>query len=406
MSTLTYTYKARDRGGRTTSGELSAESKAAVAAQLRLRGLMVIDLEEKSDAPSVEELFERLTPVRGRELAVMSRQLATMVSSGLNILRALHVLEEQTSSKPLKRAIIAVRMDVEAGLALSQAMAKHPRVFSEMFVSMVSAGESSGNLDVVLERVAAQLEKDDNLRRTVKSAMMYPALIGGFAVLMLIAMVMFVIPVFANMYSDLGGKLPALTQAMITASDLMRSYWYVVFLAPFVIVFAFRKWRRSDSGGKIWDTMKLRFPMKIGDMVRKIAVARFARTLGTLTASGVPILQALDITARASGNRVISDPMGEVAERVRQGEQLAGPLADVGVFPTMVTQMLAVGEETGNLDGMLQKVADFYDDEVAATVKSLTSILEPIMMLAVGAIVGLVVIAMYLPLFKIYDLVK
>ena len=188
--------------------------------------------------------------------------------------------------------------------------------------------------------------------------------------------------------------------------DLMRSYWYVVFLAPFVIVFAFRKWRRSDSGGLIWDTIKLRFPMKIGDMVRKIAVARFARTLGTLTASGVPILQALDITARASGNRVISDPMGDVAERVRQGEQLAGPLADVGVFPTMVTQMLAVGEETGNLDGMLQKVADFYDDEVAATVKSLTSILEPIMMLVVGAIVGLVVIAMYLPLFKIYDLVK
>ena len=258
-------------------------------------------------------------------------------------------------------------MDVEAGLALSQAMAKHPRVFNEMFVSMVSAGESSGNLDVVLERVANQLEKDDNLRRTVKSAMMYPALIGGFAVLMLIAMVMFVIPVFADMYSDLGGKLPALTQAMITASDLMRSYWYVVLLAPFVIVFSFRKWRRSDSGAKIWDTMKLRFPMKIGDMVRKIAVARFARTLGTLTASGVPILQALDITARASGNRVISDPMAGVAERVRQGEQLAAPLAAVGVFPTMVTQMLAVGEETGNLDGMLQKVADFYDDEVAAT---------------------------------------
>jgi type IV pilus assembly protein PilC len=176
--------------------------------------------------------------------------------------------------------------------------------------------------------------------------------------------------------------------------------------APFVIAFVFRKWRRSDSGARIWDSLKLRFPMKIGDMVRKIAVARFARTLGTLTASGVPILQALDITARASGNRVISDPMADVADRVRQGEQLAGPLASVGVFPTMVTQMLAVGEETGNLDGMLQKVADFYDDEVAATVKSLTSILEPIMMLAVGAIVGLVVIAMYLPMFKVYELVQ
>jgi type IV pilus assembly protein PilC len=406
VSTLTYTYRARDRGGRTSTGELSADSKAAVAAQLRLRGLVVLDVDQKSAAPSVEEIFERLTPVKGRDLAVMSRQLATMVSSGLNILRALHVLEEQTGSKPLRRAIVAVRTDVEAGLALSQAMTKHPRVFNEMFVSMVSAGESSGNLDVVLERVAAQLEKDDNLRRTVKSAMMYPSLIGGFAVLMLIAMVMFVIPIFADMYSDLGGELPALTQAMITASDLMRGYWYVVLIAPFAIAFAFRKWRHSESGGRAWDALKLRIPMKIGDMVRKIAVARFARTLGTLTSSGVPILQALDITARASGNRVISDPMAGVADRVRQGEQLAGPLAEVGVFPTMVTQMLAVGEETGALDTMLQKVADFYDDEVAATVKSLTSILEPIMMLVVGAIVGLVVISMYLPMFKVYELVQ
>ncbi len=405
MST-TFVYRALDRTGATTTGEIAGDSKAAVAAQLRLRGLVVVDVDAKSTAPTVEELFDRYRGLRARHVTVMARQLATMISSGLSLLRALYVLEEQTEAPKLRRAITAVRQDVEAGLALSQAMAKHPAVFSDLFVAMVRAGETGGNLEEVLERVAVQLEKDDNLRRTVRSAMVYPILIGVFAVAVLIGMVMFIIPIFAEMFDDLGGELPSLTRFMIAVSDAMRSFWYLLLLAPIGLVIAFRRWKRSERGGYAWDALKLRFPMRIGDIVRKIAVARFSRTLGTLTASGVPILQALDITARTAGNRVISDPMAEVADRVREGQPLATPLARTGVFPVMVTQMLAVGEETGAMDRMLHKLADFYDDEVATSLKALTSIIEPLMMIAVGAVVGLVVIAMYLPMFKVFELVQ
>ena len=388
------------------TGEILGDSKAAVAAQLRLRGLTVTDVDKKSATPTVEELLDRYRGLKARHVTVMARQLATMIASGLSLLRALYVLEEQTEAPKLKRAIIEVRHDVEAGLALSQAMAKHPKIFNDLFVAMVRAGETGGNLEEVLERVAVQLEKDDNLRRTVRSAMVYPILIGVFAVMVLIGMILFIIPVFANIFKDLGGQLPALTQFMITLSDAMRSYWYLMILVPVVLLAVFRKWKSTDRGQYMWDAIKLRLPMRIGDIVRKIAVARFARTLGTLTASGVPILQAIDITAKTAGNRVISDPMGEVAERVREGQPLATPLARTGVFPVMVTQMLSVGEETGAVDSMLHKLADFYDDEVATMLKSLTSIIEPLMMIGVGCIVGVVVISMYLPMFKIFELVQ
>jgi type IV pilus assembly protein PilC len=405
MST-TFVYKALDRAGTVTTGEIAGDSKAAVAAQLRLRGLTVTDVDQKSATPTVEELLDRYRGMKARHVTVMARQLATMISSGLSLLRALYVLEEQTEAPKLKHAIVAVRTDVEAGLSLSQAMAKHPKIFNDLFVAMVRAGETGGNLEEVLERVAVQLEKDDNLRRTVRSAMVYPILIGVFAVLVLIGMILFIIPVFAGIFKDLGGQLPALTRFMISLSDAMRSYWYLMILVPIVLVFLFRKWKSTNRGQYMWDAMKLRFPMRIGDIVRKIAVARFARTLGTLTASGVPILQAIDITAKTAGNRVISDPMAEVAERVREGQPLAVPLARTGVFPVMVTQMLSVGEETGAVDSMLHKLADFYDDEVATMLKSLTSIIEPLMMIGVGCIVGLVVISMYLPMFKIFELVQ
>jgi type IV pilus assembly protein PilC len=401
----TFVYKAMDRAGAPASGEIAGDSKAAVAAQLRMRGLTVVDIDQKATTPTVEEILDRYRGMPSRHVTVFARQLATMISSGLSLLRALYVLEDQTEAPKLKHAVHAVRQDVEAGLALSQAMSKHPRIFSDLFVAMVRAGETGGNLEEVLERVAVQLEKDDHLKRTVRSAMVYPCLIATFAVIVLIGMVLFIIPIFANMFKDLGGKLPALTQLMINLSDGMRTYWYAIILVPIVVTIAFKKWKRTDRGGYIWDSLKLRMPMRIGDIVRKIAVARFARTLGTLTASGVPILQALDITARTAGNRVISDPMGEVADRVREGQPLAVPLGRTGVFPVMVTQMLSVGEETGAVDRMLHKLADFYDDEVATMLKSLTSIIEPLMMIGVGCIVGLVVISMYLPMFKIFDLV-
>ncbi len=396
----TFVYTARDRAGHTSSGEIEGENKTAAAAALRIRGLAVVDIDEKA-GKGIEISFDRFSRIKASEITVMARQLATMIGSGLSLLRALYILEDQTTNKKLKETIVAVRSDVEVGTALSVAMAKHPKVFNDLFVSMVKAGEVGGNLEEVLDRVAIQLEKDDNLKRTVKSAMVYPVMIGSFAILILIAMILFIIPVFQKMFDDLGGKLPALTQFMVNLSEAGRSYWYLFLLGFAGLVFAFRKWKNSYKGRKQWDTIKLRFPMQIGDIVRKVAVARFTRTLGTLTASGVPILQALDITARTAGNRVISDPMKRVIERVKEGESLAPPLQSLGVFPMMVTQMTAVGEETGALDAMLHKIADFYDDEVAAKLKALTSILEPIMMIVIGVIVGLVVIAMYLPMFSV-----
>jgi len=399
----TFVYTARDRSGNTTQGEIDGDSKTAAAAALRVRGLAVVEIDQKQGG--LEFSFDRFQKVKARDVTVLARQLATMIASGLSLLRALYILEDQTSSKKLKATVAAVRQDVEVGTSLSIAMGKHPMVFNDLFVSMVRAGEVGGNLEEVLERVAVQLEKDDNLRRTVKSAMVYPVMIGCFALLILVAMILFIIPVFKKMFDDLGGKLPALTQFMINLSNAGRSRWYLFLLGGAALVFAFRKWKGSNQGRKQWDTFKLHFPMQIGDIVRKIAVARFTRTLGTLTASGVPILQALDITARTAGNRVISDPMVKVVERVKEGESLAPPLATLGVFPMMVTQMIAVGEETGALDTMLHKIADFYDDEVSAKLKALTSILEPLMMIVIGGIVGVVVISMYLPLFSVIKVI-
>ncbi len=406
MSSATYTFKGFDPTGAPTHGELEGESQAHVASQLRGRGFTVVDISRKRMGFTFQDMRDLYTPVAPRDLTVLARQLATMVSSGLSLLRALYVLEEQTEAAKLARTIAAVRQDVETGFALSQAMSKHPAVFSDLFVSMVAAGEAGGNLDEVLERLALQLEKDDHLRRTVRAAMVYPTLIGCFALAVLVAMVTLIVPVFAGIFKNLGGKLPMLTQMMMSVSDAFRNDWYIVVAVPLVLVWGFRTAKRTDRGQLLWDRIKINLPMRIGEIVRKVAIARFARTLATLTSAGVPILQALEITAKTTGNRVIGDPMTEVAERVKGGESLAGPLEDTGVFPPIVTQMLAVGEETGALDSMLHKLADFYDDEVETMLKALTSIIEPVMMLIVGVIVGTVVIAMYLPMFQVYNLVK
>jgi type IV pilus assembly protein PilC len=406
MSSATFVFKGVDPNGAPASGEVQGESAAQVAAQLRGRGFTVVDISRKRAAFGVRDFRDLYTPVAPRDLTVMSRQLATMVSSGLSLLRALYVLEEQTESPKLARAIVAVRQDVETGFSLSQALSKHPAIFNDLFVSMVAAGEAGGNLEEVLGRLATQLEKDDHLKRTVRSAMVYPTLIGLFAVAVLIAMITLIVPVFAGIFKNLHGNLPMLTKVLMAISNAFRSEWYIFVIVPAVLIFAFRWAKRTDRGQVAWDSIKLRMPMRIGEIVRKVAIARFARTLATLTSAGVPILQALEITAKTTGNRVIGDPMAEVADRVKDGEPLAPPLERTGVFPKIVTQMLAVGEETGNLDEMLHKLADFYDDEVETMLKALTSIIEPLMMLVVGAIVGLVVIAMYLPMFSVYNLVK
>jgi type IV pilus assembly protein PilC len=280
-------------------------------------------------------------------------------------------------------------------------------VFSKLYVSMVRAGEIGGILDEVLNRVATQLEKEDSIRRAVKSAMVYPIMIGSFAILVMMGMVLFLIPLFAKMYKDLGNaKLPTLTRGMIAVSDGIKGYWFIVFPAIIIGIWLLRRFKRSDRGRELWDRFKLHIPMGIGEIVRKLAVARFSRTLGTLVSSGVPILQAIDITGQAAGNVVIEKAMKEVQQSVKEGQSITGPLEKIAVFPAMVTQMISVGEETGSLDAMLNKIADFYEDEVNASVKSLTSILEPILMLGVGALVGLVVISMYLPIFNMMNIVK
>jgi type IV pilus assembly protein PilC len=403
----TFAYKALDAKGAKASGQLDGDSKAAVAAALRNKGLIVLDIDEVKQGLAKKDVFGAMQRVKPKDLTIFSRQFATMVNSGLAMLRCLYILEEQTENKKLTAVLGAVRADVEAGIALSDALEKHPKVFSRLYVSMVRAGEVGGILDEVLNRLATQLEKDDSIRRAVRSAMTYPVLIASFAFIVLIGMVMFLIPIFAGMYRDLGNaKLPMLTRLMVGLSDLMKGNWYIVFPVLIALAYGLKQLKATETGTFVWDRIKLRVPMGIGEIVRKIAVARFSRTFGTLVSSGVPILQAIEITGKTAGNTVIERAMVGVQQNVKEGQSITEPLEKVAVFPPMVTQMISVGEETGSLDQMLQKIADFYEDEVNASVKSLTSILEPIMMLGVGGIVGTVVISMYLPIFNMMNIVK
>jgi type IV pilus assembly protein PilC len=401
----TFAYKALDPTGSTVQGEIEAEDKVAVASQLRSRGLIVVDIDEQNVGGG--DIFERFKKVKADELTIATRQFSTMVSSGMSMLRALYVLEEQQENPKLKDAFTQVRKDVEAGLALSDALGRHPDIFNELYVAMVAAGETGGILEETLKRVADQLEKDASLRRQIKSAMVYPIVIFSFAGIVVIALVAFLVPVFEGVFKDFGGSLPAITQVTVTFSHLITGKPYVIIAVIFAIVYGFRRWKNSKRGKEQWDRIKLRFPMKIGDVVQKVALARFARTYSALIAAGVPMLEAIEITGRTSGNVVVENAMHAVHESVRNGGTIAAPMRnEPDAFPGMVVQMVAVGEETGALDSMLAKIADFYEDEVDAAVKALTSILEPIMIIFVGGIVGFVVIAMYLPLFKVYDQIK
>jgi type IV pilus assembly protein PilC len=400
----TYVFKAMDLTGAKATGEVEAENKQVVSEQLKSRGLIVLDISNKHTSRQINiDLFNKLSAT---DLAVMTRQLATMVQSGMTILRALYVLEAQTENKLLGEAITEVRKDVEAGLPLSDALERHPKIFDPLFVSMTRAGETGGMLDESLIRVADQLEKADSLRRQVKSAMTYPIVVLTFAGGILLALVAFLVPVFIGVFKQFGGDLPAITKLTVMMSNAITGYWYLMFGLTAAIVVAFRKWKRSAWGRPQWDRFRLRIPMKIGDIVQKIALARWSRTLSALVSAGVPLLQALDITGKTAGNDVVEQAMKGVIENVKGGGTIAEPLKDSPAFPTMVTHMVAVGEETGSLDTMLSKIADFYEDQVDAAVKSLTSILEPIMIIVVGGIVGFIVISMYLPLFKVYDAIK
>ena len=400
----TYVFKAMDLAGTKAGGEVEAESKQAVSDQLKQSGLIVLDIADKHSSRQLELAF--LKRVKARDLAIFARQLSTMISAGMSILRSLYVLEEQTESKFLKETIVAVRKDVEAGLSLSDAMARHPKVFNPLFVAMTQAGEMGGVLEDALLRVADQLQKDASLRRQIRSAMIYPVLVITFAVGVMMALVAFLVPVFEGVFKQFGGKLPAITQVSVGLSHMVTGYWWLMFLTFGASVVAFIKWKKSSVGRPQWDRFRLRVPMKIGAIVQQIAVARWSRTLASLTGAGVPLLQALEITGKTGGNVVVEEAMDGVIASVKRGGTIAAPLAQAPIFPAMVTHMVGVGEETGALDTMLEKVAEFYEDQVEASVKALTSILEPIMIILIGSIVGFIVVSMYMPLFTVYNNIK
>jgi len=406
----TFAFKAMDVAGAATAGEVEAESKAQVTEQLRQRGLIVLDVSEKSEPFKIEDVFRRWKKVDMRELAVFSRQFATLVASGMPMLRTLHTLEEQTQDERIKEAVAGVRADVESGSTLEQAMERHPEVFDRLYRAMVRSGEESGRLEDSLDRVAFQVEKADGLRRQVKSAMMYPALVFSFAILALLAIVTFVIPVFAGIFEELAeenpteeGGLPLPTQLCVTASDAITSYWFIIFPAVIAAAVGFFKWKRTDRGKEVWDRIILRIPFQIGDVIQKIALARWSRTFSGSVSAGVPMLQAIKLTGETAGNAVLEKAMDDVYASAKRGGSLGQPIQKNPIFPPMVGHMVSVGEETGQLEHMLGKVADFYETEVDAKIKALTSLIEPLMIVFVGGMVGFIVIAMYLPIFSLYD---
>jgi len=400
----TYVFKAIDLTGGKARGEVEADSKQAVSDQLKQRGLIVLDIADKHSSKNIE--IALLKSVKPTELAIFARQLSTMISSGMSILRALYVLEEQTESTYLTETIVAVRKDVEAGLSLSDAMARHPKVFNPLFVAMTQAGETGGVLEDSLYRVADQLQKDAALRRQVKSAMIYPALVATFAIGVMMALVAFLVPVFEGVFKEFGGELPKLTQVSVLMSKVVTQYWWLMFLVTAGAAASFIKWKKTTWGRKQWDHFRLRVPMKIGTIVQQVAVARWSRTLASLTHAGVPLLQALEITGRTGGNAAVQEAMDGVIASVKRGGTIAAPLAQAPIFPSMVTHMVGVGEETGALDEMLDRIAEFYEEQVEAAVKSLMSILEPILIIVIGAMVGFIVISMYLPLFEVYNRIE
>jgi len=409
----TFAFRAMDTAGTATAGEIEAESKGQVAEQLRQRGLIVLDVAEKASPVNIEDFFKRWQSVDMRELAVFSRQFATLVASGMPMLRTLSTLEEQTQDEMIRDAAGGLRADVEAGSTLQQAMERHPKVFDRLFRAMVRSGEESGRLEDALDRVAFQVEKTDALRRQVKSALMYPALVFGFATVVLVAIVMFVIPVFVNIFKELAeehpdekGGLPAPTQLCVSVSNALTGYWFVIIPALVIGFFAFFRWKKTERGKMVWDRITLRIPFKIGDVIQKVALARWSRTFSGAVSSGVPMLQAIKLTGETSGNIVVEKAMDDVYASVKRGGSLAGPIQGNAIFPPMVGHMVSVGEETGQLEHMLSKIADFYEAEVDAKVKALTALIEPLMIVFVGGMVGFIVISMYLPLFSLYEKIR
>lgn len=403
----TYAYKVRDRQGKLVEGQLEADNSALVVNRLRQMGYTPVAIDRRDTSTLQKEIHlpGLGNRVRLKDVAVFSRQFATMVNAGLTLLRALSILGEQTENKVLAGIVHEVRLDVERGSSLSQAMARHPKAFSRLYVAMVRAGETGGVLDAVLLQLAETLEKQVALRQKVRSAMTYPVAVFFLVVTILTAMLLFVVPMFEDLYADLGGTLPVPTRILLSVSSVAKTFAVPIFVLEAAGVWALRRWVRTPAGRARWDATMLRLPV-FGKLVRKTALTRFSRTLAVLLRSGVPILESLEITAETVNNAVVARAVRDTQTAVKRGEAVARPLTEHPVFPPMVTQMMAVGEETGALDDLLDKVGDFYDQEVEATVDSLTSLLEPVMIVVMGASVGAMVVALYLPMFNIINLIK
>jgi type IV pilus assembly protein PilC len=403
---MTFQYSVRDRTGKLVTGKIDADSPGAVASKLKSMGYAPVSITQANAGMSREINMPKLgAKVKLKDLAVFSRQFATMINSGLSLLRALSILEEQSENKELSKVLTLVRQDVETGQSLSSALAQHPDIFPPLMVNMIKAGEVGGFLDSVMLQIAENYETETKLRGKIKSAMTYPVVVFIIAILAVIGMLIFIVPVFANLFKTLGGQLPAPTRVLVFMSDVLKTWAPVLVIALVAGFVIWTKVKHTERVRNVVDPLKLKAPI-FGNLFQKIALSRFTRNLGTLMRSGVPILQSLDIVADTTGNVVVARAVRDVQDSVRKGESLTAPLANHAVFPPMVVQMMSVGEDTGALDTMLHKISDFYDQEVEATTEALTSLIEPLMIAVLGGIIGSMIIALYMPIFKIFDLIK
>ena len=402
----TYNYSVRDRAGKLVSGSLDGESPTVVAARLRELGYAPVSITQSNAGLKRELKIPGFGPkVKLKDLAIFSRQFATMINSGLSLLRALNILVDQTDNKLLASVLAEVRSDVEVGNALSTAMGKHPKIFPPLMVNLAKAGEIGGFLDSALLQVAANFEAEVKLRSKIKSAMTYPTVVFCFAILAVIGMLLFIVPVFAKLFKSLGGNLPAPTRVLVGLSNILKTGFPVLLVLVITAFVLWQRYKHTERVRNVVDPLKLKLPV-FGKLFQKVALSRFARNLGTMIHSGVPILQGLDIVSQTCGNVVLERAMRDVQESVRTGESISGPLANHAIFPPMVVQMMSVGEDTGALDNMLHKISEFYDQEVEATTEALTALIEPLMIAVLGAIIGAMIVALYMPIFKIFDLVK
>ncbi len=396
---MQFAYKAKDGMGKVLEGTVEASDQAAAVSRLRGQRLTVLEIIRKSGGP--KKIKGRVT---SKDIVMFSRQLSTLVSAGVPIVQGLSILEQQADNPAFGAVLTALRTDIESGLSIAEGMRKHPKAFTDLYVAMIKAGEVGGILDTILERLSAYLENSEALKAKVKSAMMYPAVVLSAAALITVFLIVFVIPIFKDIFGGFGAELPFITQLLIDISDLLRKYIIYMAIMGGAAFWGLKKWAATEKGRRKIDDLLLKLPI-VGILLKKVSVAKFTRTLGTLIKSGVPILQGLETVAQTAGNKVIEEAINKSRDSIKEGGRISDPLRKAGIFPPMVIQMISVGEETGALDNMLTKIADFYDGEVDTAVKGLTSMIEPLIMIVLGVVIGTIVVAMMMPMFGLGEMV-